>query len=199
MPRDFSRTLSVAQSSLRALRRDQSGSVLAYMVVIPVLAGALAIGVETGELYRVKHQMQSAADDAALVASYYIINGKTATATADALYETQRGGFTNGANTVTVAVNTPPTSGPNVATPNAVEVIVTKTQSLTFGAVLNSWMGRTSGGYALTARSVAIPVSTTTTTTTTSTSTNTTSVGCMVALTTGNEQGVSFTNFSSFN
>ncbi len=78
MSREFSRALSVAQSKWRRLRRDESGSVLAYMVVIPVLAGALAIGVETGELYRVKHQMQGAADDAVLVAAFDIINGKSA-------------------------------------------------------------------------------------------------------------------------
>ena len=42
MTRVFSRTLSVAQSGLRRLRRNKSGSVLVYMAVIPVLAGALA-------------------------------------------------------------------------------------------------------------------------------------------------------------
>src|SRR5476649_664170 len=124
MSRVFSRTLSVARSGWRHFRRDENGSVLAYMVVIPVLAGALAIGVETGELYRVKHQMQAAADGAALVASFDIIKGKSASASADALYEAQRAGFTNGTNTVTVSVNTPPTQGPNVGTPNAVEVVI---------------------------------------------------------------------------
>lgn len=201
MTRDFSRTLSVAQSSWRRFRRDESGSVLAYMVVIPVLAGALAIGVETGELYRVKHQMQGAADDAALAAAIDLINNPntpSATYTADAQYETQRNGFTNGANTVNVTVNSPPKSGSNTGTTGAVQVTVTKTQNLTFGSVLNSWLGRTSSGYTLTTSSVAIPVTTTSTSTQTSTTTTTTSLGCIVALTPNSEQGVSFTNFSSF-
>lgn len=193
MSREFSRALSGAQSKWRRLRRDERGSVLAYMVVIPVLAGALAIGVETGELYRVKHQMQGAADDAVLVAAFDIINGKSASATADAIYEAQRSGFTNGAGTVTVSVNTPPTQGPNVATQGAVEVVITKTQSLSFVSVLSP----TSGGYALTARAVAVPVATTTNGTTTTT-TSTSSVGCMVALTPNNEQGISLSSFNNF-
>ena len=198
MPRVFSRTLSVAQSGWRRFRRDESGSVLAYMVVIPVLAGALAIGVETGQLYRVKHQMQSASDAAALAASIDLIAGKVKSiATADAIYETQRSGFTNGTNNVTVAVNVPPTSGANTANQNAVEVIVTKTQSLSFGSLLNSWMGRTSSGYTLTARSVVVPIASTTTTTATTTTVS--SVGCMVALTPNNEQGVTFSSFNNFN
>ncbi len=166
------------------------------MVVIPVLAGALAIGVETGELYRVKHQMQGAADSAALAYVYDVIKTNSASASADALYEAQRNGFTNGTNTVTVTVNTPPTQGSNINTPGAVEVVVTKTQNLTFASVLN----KASSGYALTARSVAIPVTTTTTTTTnvTTTSTNTTSGGCLVALTPLAEQGVSFASFGNF-
>jgi Flp pilus assembly protein TadG len=196
MPRVLSRTLIVAQSGWRRLRRDESGSVLAYMVVIPVLAGALAIGVETGQLYRVKHQMQSASDDAALAASIDLIAGKAkSTATADALYETQRNGFTNGTNTVNVTVNVPPTSGANTANQNAVEVIVTKSQSPTFAKVLNSWMGQTSSGFTLTARSVVVPIASTTTTTSTTIS----SVGCLVALTPNNEQGVTFSSFNNFN
>src|SRR5476651_267849 len=192
MSRVFSRTLSVAQ--WRRFRRDENGSVLAYMVVIPVLAGALAIGVETGQLYRVKHQMQGAADDAALAYAYDVIKNNSASASADALYEAQRNGFTNGANTVTVSVNIPPTQGPNVGTSGAVEVVITKTQNLSFASLLNS----ASSGYALTARSVAIPVATTTTTNTTTTTTTTTSNGCLVALTSGNEQGVTYTSSGSF-
>ena len=193
MSRDFSRTLSVAQSGWRRFRRDENGSVLAYLAVIPVLAGALAIGVETGQLYRVKHQMQSASDDAALAASIDLIAGKAkSTATADALYETQRSGFTNGTDSVTVTVNVPPKSGANTANQNAVEVIVTKTLSPTFAKVLNSWMGRTSSGYTLTGRSVVVPIASTTTSTTVN------SVGCLVALTPNNEQGVTFSSFNNF-
>ncbi len=115
-------------------------------------------------------------------------------ATADADYEAQRNGFTDGTGSVSVAVNIPPTQGPNVGTPNAVEVVITKTQSLSFASLLNP----SSSGYALTARAVAIPVPTTTTTSITTTTTSTASVGCLVALTPNNEQGVLYMSATSF-
>ena len=199
MSRFLARTLSVALTKVRSFRRNEDGSVLAYMVVLPVIAGALAIGVETGELYRVKRQMQSAADDAALAGTIDSLAGASLTTiAADARYEAQRNGFTNGSGTISVAVNMPPTSGPNVATPNAVEVVISKTQNLTFGAVLNSWLGRTSNGYALTARSVAARTTISTTQTTTDTTTTTNPVGCLVALTPNNEQGISISSFNNY-
>lgn len=219
MSRFFSRALSVVQSGLRRLRGDESGSVLAYMVVVPVLAGAIAIGVETGSLYYTKHQMQGATDAAALAASVDLIASPTNTtaAAADARYETQRAGFTDGVNNVSVAVNVPPTSGTHTSSQNAVEVIVTKTKTLSFGSVLNSWLGardcaamqqigqggsgtscpQTSSGFTLKSRSVVVPIASTTTTTTTTT--NVSSVGCIVALTPNNEQGVTFSSFNNFN
>jgi Flp pilus assembly protein TadG len=219
MSRNYSRAMSVVQSVVSRLRRDENGSVLAYMVVVPALAGALAIGVETGSLYLTKHKMQSAADAAALAASVDLIANanNTSGAITDARYETQRAGFTNGANNVNVSVNVPPSSGPNAANKNAVEVIVTKTQTLSFGSLLNSWVGAqecaslrqasqggsagscpsTSSAFTITARSVVVPIASTTTTTTTTTSVS--SVGCIVALTPNNEQGVSFSSFNNFN
>jgi Flp pilus assembly protein TadG len=193
MQRFISRSLNAAWSRLRNLRQNNEGSVLAYVVVLPVLAGALAMGMETGELYRTKRQMQSAADDAALSGTIDSLAGASASTIAtDARYEAQRNGFTNGSGTVNVAVNVPPTSGPNVATPNAVEVIITKTQTLSFAGILNSWLGNTSKGYSLTARSVAARAPSTSTQTTTS------SVGCLVALTPNNEQGINISSFNNY-
>src|SRR5260370_16570915 len=65
----FLRRLSAARALWRHLRFDDSGSVVTILVALPVLAGVVAIGVETGELYRIKRQMQSAADAAALAGS----------------------------------------------------------------------------------------------------------------------------------
>ena len=197
MQRFVSRALSVAWNRFRSFHHDTGGSILAYAAVLPVLAGALAIGVETGELYRTKRQMQSATDDAALAGTIDSLAGaSTSTIATDARYEAQRNGFTNGSGTVNVAVNVPPSSGPNVGTANAVEVILTKTQHLSFAGVLNSWLGQASNGYTLTARSVAARTTTTTTQTTTQTTTN--SVGCLVALTPNNEQGISMSSFNNY-
>lgn len=199
MLRVFSRTLSVAHTRFRDIGRDERGSVLAYMVIIPALAGALAIGVETGELYRVKRQMQTASDDAALAGAIDRMAGATtSTIAADARYEAQRNGFTNGSGSINVTVNAPPTSGPNVSTPGAVEVIITKTQNLAFASMLASLMGGTSTGHTVTARSVAAQTTATSTQTTTSTETTTNSVGCLVALTPNNEQGISISSFNNY-
>src|SRR6266568_4947948 len=138
-----SRRLSAARILWRRLGLNDAGSVTTMLIAVPVIAGTVAIGVETGQLYRVKRQMQGAADAAALAGTVDSIAGKTGTViTSDARYEAQRNGFTNGSNSVLVTVNSPPTSGPNVGTQGAVEVIITKTQTFSLGAVLLNWMGR---------------------------------------------------------
>ena len=163
---------------------------LALLAVLPVLVGAVAIGVETGELYRVKRQMQSSADAAALAGSVDRIAGRTTSITTDAKYEAQRNGFADGSNGVTVTVNAPPTSGPNVNTTGAVEVIITKSQKFSLGAVLINWLGGTANSFNMSVRSVAAQ---------NTTGTSTTSYeACIIALTTANEQGVNFTSFNNF-
>lgn len=186
MLRSFSRGIHSAYAIWRRLRFDDSGSVLSILVVVPVLIGAVALGVETGEMYRVKRQLQSAADAAALSGSIDRAARKdAATITATARYEAQRNGFQNGVNGVAVTVNAPPTSGPNVSVTAAVEVIITKPQSFSLGAALSSMLGVANQNFTMRSRSVAgMPSS---------------ADGCLVALTPAAEQGVSFTSFNNFN
>ena len=194
MMRGASRAFRSARLTWQRLLKDERGSVLAFFVAIPVVAGTVAVGVETGQLYRTKRQMQGAADAAALAATIDKMNGGTNTsATAAALYEAQRNGFQNGVGGVTVTVNSPPTSGSNVSTANAVEVVVTKPSKFALASVLSSSSGST---FTMTTRSVAAQSSATSTTTTT---TSVSSLdGCLVALTPAAEQGVSFTSFNNF-
>jgi Flp pilus assembly protein TadG len=192
MLRNFSRGIHSAYATWRRLRRDDSGSVLSLFVVVPVLIGTVALGVETGQMYRVKRQMQGAADAAALSAAVDRMAGKnTATITATALYEAQRNGFQNATNGVAVTVNAPPTSGSNVSTVGAVEVIITKPQSFSLGAALSNMLGVSNQSFNMRSRSVAAQGTYTTTTSS--------KEGCIVALTTAAEQGVSFTSFNNFN
>src|SRR5688572_13255753 len=117
MNQRFWRPITVLRAQLRRLGRSESGAVMAFLVVIPVVAGTLAIGVETGQWFRVKRQMQNAADAAALAGSIDRTAGQNnTTIEATARYESQRNGFTHGASNVAVTVNTPPTSGANIAT-----------------------------------------------------------------------------------
>ena len=153
MMRGASRAFRSARLTWQRLLKDERGSVLAFFVAIPVVAGTVAVGVETGQLYRTKRQMQGAADAAALAGTIDKVNGGTNTsATAAALYEAQRNGFQNGVGGVTVTVNAPPTSGSNVSTANAVEVIVAKPSSFALAKVLSSALGNS---FSMTSRSVA--------------------------------------------
>lgn len=198
MRKAFSRTLQTVLTATQKFVLDEKGSVATALVVVPVLAGTVALGVETGQLYRVKRQMQSAADAAAIQGSMDRVAGaNNTTIQTDARYEAQRNGFTHSANGVTVTVNSPPTTGANVGTNGAVEVIITKTQNFSLGAVLMSWMGQANSNFTMRARSVAAQGSYSSTDTTQQQST--TAEGCVVALTTGAEQGVSITNFNNFN
>lgn len=198
MRKVFSRALQTVRSATRRFVRDDKGSFATALVVVPVLAGTVALGVETGQLYRVKRQMQSAADAAAIQGSMDRVAGaNTTTIETDARYEAQRNGFTHSVNGVTVTVNSPPTTGANVGTAGAVEVIITKTQNFSLGAVLMSWMGQANSSFTMRARSVAAQGSYSSTNQTTSSVT--TQEGCIVALTPLAEQGVSLTSFNNFN
>jgi len=191
MLRAFSRTLHALRSIGTQLHRDEQGSIVSFLVVIPVLVGAVAIGVETGQLYRIKRQMQAAADAAAIAGSIdRLADPSSTTIVTSARYEAQRNGFTDGTNGVVVTVNSPPSSGPNIGTTGAVEVIVTKNQAFSLGAVINNWMGVTNSGFTMRARSVGAQGSYTQSTTS--------NEGCIVALTPAAEQGVSITSFNNF-
>lgn len=194
MMRRASRAFRSARVMWQRLLKDERGSVVAFFVALPVVAGTVAVGVETGQVYRTKRQMQGAADAAALAGTIDKMNGGTNTSiTAAAHYEAQRNGFQNGVGGVTVTVNSPPLTGSNAATANAVEVIVAKPSKFALAAVLSSTLGNS---FTMTSRSVAAQSSTTTTTTTT---TSVSSLdGCLVALTAAAEQGVSFTSFNNF-
>lgn len=191
MLRTILRRIYPVSSMWCRLRHDRSGSVVGLLVVLPVVIGAVALGVETGQAYRIKRQMQGASDAAALSGAIDRMAGKdNATITATARYETQRNGFQNGVSGVTVTVNAPPTSGSNMSTAGAVEVIVTKSFSFSLGAVLANSLGLTNSAFNIRARSVAAQSS--------YTSTTTSAEGCVVALTTAAEQGVSLTSFNNY-
>jgi hypothetical protein len=190
MRRAISRTLHSVRTWGQRLAGDEKGSVLTVLVAMPVLAGTVALGIETGQLYRVKRQMQSAADAAAVIGSTdRLASANLSTITADARYEAKRNGFDYQATGISVTVNSPPTSGPNMGTTGAVEVIVAKSQSFSLGALLINWLGGTSSSFTMRARSVAAQSTYTTYTTN--------NEGCIVALSTAAEQGVNLFSFNN--
>ncbi len=83
-------------------------------LAIPMLVGFLALAVEIGVLFVAKRHVQIAADAAAMGAALdYLYNHSVTSAQSAGSADATRNGFTNGANGVGVAINCPPTSGPN--------------------------------------------------------------------------------------
>lgn len=199
MQRVFSRKFAAMRARACKFGRDEAGSVATFLIAVPVLAGTVAVGVETGEFYSIKRKMQSAADAAAIAGSYDRINGATSSITTDGQYAAQRNGFTNGSNGVTVTINVPPTSGGYTTNTTAVEAIITQTKSFSLGGVIFNWLGKSNNGFTMRARTVAAQGSYTNSSTNTTTTSSTTQEGCIVALTTGNEQGVNITSFNNLN
>ena len=143
-------------SLLRRVLKSESGSMITVAAVLPLLLGTAGLAIDTGRLYVTKRQMENAADAAALAGSFDRLAGKTtATITSTALYEARRNGFQNGVENVSIAVNSPPSSGPNASVPGAVEVIITKPVGLTLGAAFEKLLGFSTTNVSMVSRAVA--------------------------------------------
>jgi Flp pilus assembly protein TadG len=126
---------------------DQSGSyVLVLALMMPVLLGTAGLGTEAVSWLYTHKNMQSAAESGAASAA---TAGSNLTAEANSV--TASYGYANGINSVTVTVNQPPSSGNYTSTPQAVEVIISKSQQ----RQLSSLFGN--GPVVITARAVAVP------------------------------------------
>ncbi len=191
MKQELTNLLKRSRAVLERLRRNDDGSVFALMVTVPVLAASVAVGIETGNVYRQKRQMQNAADAGALSGAVDLAAGKsTSTVTTTARYEAQRNGLTDGSNGTTVTVNIPPTSGPNAGKSGAVEVVVTKAQSFSLASALFSALGNSNTIFSISARSVAGLSA--------SASTDLSKAVCILALDPSASNAVTFTNDVAF-
>lgn len=134
---------------LRTLLGDRRGVVaIMFALALPVTVGVAGLGVEAGEWFLLKRRAQTAADAAAYAGALEIARGDRGQAQPVALGESARNGYPNGA-PISVAVNVPPTTGPQAGNANAVEVIVTQQQPVRFAALFIA------GPENITARAVA--------------------------------------------
>jgi hypothetical protein len=117
--------------------QNESGqSLVLIMVSLTVLIGFLGLAIDVGTLYRTKQNAQIAADAAAVAATMdYMYTASVSSAQAAGKAASKANGYENGVNGVTVAVNMPPTSGPN-QTIKFAEAIVTKTKTMSFAALV---------------------------------------------------------------
>ncbi len=113
---------------LARLFRDSTGSVLVYAAIAaPVLMGMAALSVDIGLWYANKRLAQSAADSAALAGSLEIIRsgGNASQISATVVSDAAINGFTAALGD-TITVNYPPSSGSNVGSTVAVEVVISR-------------------------------------------------------------------------
>jgi len=154
------------------LASDQSGATAVVIgLSITAMLGFAGLAVDAGVWYTDKRAAQGAADSAAYSAAMDYGAGDTTTgAKAAAKAVAAQYGYTNGSGGVTVTVNTPPTSGTHTTTGGAMEVIVTKAESLFFSSFFLS-------SASVSARAVAVA--------------GTSGGGCILGLGTGDSTSIS--------
>jgi hypothetical protein len=110
------------------------GQVMVLICVSMVaLMGMIGVVADFSFMQHQRNMMQTAADSAALAGAQELNYGDVAAAgKADAA----RNGYTDGASSVTVTMNNPPSTGPNVANAGFVEAIVSKPEPTYFMRVL---------------------------------------------------------------
>src|ERR1041385_3607062 len=146
------RMLPLVERLFVRFRKDQVGNIaILAALTLPVLVGFAGLGTEGALWYYTHHQMQDAADSAAISAAtaYSGSSGTNITTQADgvtALY-----GYTDGSGGTTVVVNRPPSQGRYTSRSGAVEVIVSQPQTRILSALWSS-----SSTVTITARAVAL-------------------------------------------
>jgi Flp pilus assembly protein TadG len=123
--------------SLRRMADDRSGATaLVTGLLLTVVLGFVAFGVDMGGAYAARRAAQNAADSAAFSGAAGLMAGATNT-TDQSRAVAARYGLAHGAGGVTVSVNTPPTSGTHTTSPGAVEVIITRPLQRFFSGVFS--------------------------------------------------------------
>ncbi len=164
-----------------SLWRDRKGSVAVLTAVaLTGLLGAAGLGTEATLWYVAKRDMQAAADAAAFSAATSEGAGQNSTAFDHAGNAvTSKYGFANGSNGVVVAINNPPLSGNYTTNGQAIEVVVTQTQTMLFSRLFMS------SAPTISARAVGLPSSG--------------AAGCVMALDKGSVTDVSDSGTSTLN
>ncbi len=102
-------------------------------VSLVALMGMIGVVADFSFMQHQRNMMQTAADSAAMAGAAELTYGdQVAAGKADAASN----GYTDGASSVTVAINNPPTSGPNTSNAGYVEAIVSKPEPTFFMRVL---------------------------------------------------------------
>ena len=118
------------KSALQSATAGARGQVMVLICVsLIALVGMIAIVADFSFMQHQRNMMQTAADSAAMAAAQELNYGDTVSAgKADAASN----GYTDGASSVTVAINNPPATGPNAGNSAYIEAVVSKPQPTYF-------------------------------------------------------------------
>ncbi len=114
-------------------RAERGQVVILVCVALFAIMGFVAMVTDLGFMQHQKNMMQTAADSAAMAAAMELNYGDSVTA---GKTDAATNGFTNGQSSVTVAINSPPSSGPNSSKTGYIEAIVSKPEPTYFLRVL---------------------------------------------------------------
>ena len=133
---------------------DESGVMAILLVLLlPMVVGMMGLSVDVGVWYSEKRGLQNIADAAALAGGIELANGSsTATVIAAATADATRNAFDSG--TDSIAINIPPTSGPNAGTLTSIEIIITRRMPLFFTSAFFKMVGSSTSQFNATARAV---------------------------------------------
>ncbi|MDE3015521.1 MAG: hypothetical protein KGI29_01155 [Pseudomonadota bacterium] len=129
------------------LKCQNGGIMITWAILLPAIIGMMGLGLETGNWYLAKRNLQAVADAAAIAGAYETTASARTTSATNAV---AANGFGNGSN-VTITVNNPPRSGNYTSNTSAVEVLLSQPQTMMFSALfLNQ-------SPTITVRAVALP------------------------------------------
>ena len=107
-----------------------------FTISLTALISVAALAFDGGAMMLERRDQQNAADAAAIAAARYV-RDDTTKATNAALNVATANGFTDGINAQSVAINIPPTSGPNAGRTDFVEVLISSTRPSIFAGIMN--------------------------------------------------------------
>lgn len=109
--------------------------ILFALLLAPLLA-LIGLAIDGGHVYFEKRRMQAAADGGAFGAAREIFRGNDDRVVSGGREDATLNGYDNALSDITVTVNRPPSSGPNSANNDAVEVIIERPVATTFMKVI---------------------------------------------------------------
>jgi hypothetical protein len=95
-----------------------------------IIMGFVSLATEVGYILLVQREMQSAADSAAVSGATALTRGTPANYQVEAQAVASASGFTNGSSGTVVTVSSPPTDGSHAGVTGAVEVVISRPQTV---------------------------------------------------------------------